>query len=215
MTANPDTSQAWPHYMLRYMLQDDADTMEDLIWSVGGSPPYGGVSYEEAAAVYELIEDFRGKGEASPERYKAVHKFVDGNPERRRVLDLFQCYDRIVSASDSYSKDVVAEGLAIAQAMGDRGAVGLFTMFDAGIEAREGRNGAAADLTLAALDSLLMAADENPASRNRVAQAAQNAVALTALAGDVPRAKELLDALSDVLPGQAATQLRGWIAAQM
>jgi hypothetical protein len=87
-------------------------------------------------------------------------------------------------------------------------------LFGAGIMSRERRNADAARVTLEALDLLLMAADENPAARRRVEQAAQNAVALTALAGDVPRASELLDTLADVLSAESATQLRRWIAAQ-
>lgn len=214
MTANPDTSKAWPHFMLRYMMQADEESFNDLIWSVGGSPPYGGVSYEEAGAVYELIEDYRGKGEASPERFDAVRQFINGHTERERVLGLFQCYDRIVSASDSYSQDVVDEGLAIARSTGDPATIGLFSLFHAGILSREGHNAAAADLTLEALDALLMAAEDNPASRTRVEQAAQNAVALTAMGGDLPKARHLLDSLSEVMPAEAATRLRRWIAAQ-
>jgi hypothetical protein len=214
MTANPDTSKAWPHFMLRYMMQADEESFNDLIWSVGGSPPYGGVSYEEAGAVYELIEDYRGKGEASPERFDAVRRFISGHTERERVLDLFQCYDRIVSASDSYSQDVVDEGLAIARSTADPATIGLFSLFHAGILSRDGHNAAAADLTLEALDALLMAADENPASRTRVEQAAQNAVALTAMGGDLPKARQLLETLSEVMPGEAATRLHRWIAAQ-
>jgi hypothetical protein len=41
------------------------------VWSVGGSPPWG-VSYDEAAAVYELIEDYQGIDTASSESYTAV-----------------------------------------------------------------------------------------------------------------------------------------------
>ena len=213
MTA-PDTSKPWPWFMLRYMMQDDEDSMDALLWSVGGSPPYGGISYEEAAAVYELIEDFRGSGEASEESYDEVRAHLRDNPEREQVLDLFRCYDRIVSHSDSYSADVVDEGLALAQSIGDPASVALFKLFHAGIMAREGQNAEAANFTLEALDSLLTAAEDNPASRKRVEQAAQNAVALTALAGDVPRARELFEMLSEVLPAQARDQIGRWLAAQ-
>ncbi len=79
MPKNTDSSKAWPYWMLRYMMKDDEQAFEDLVWSVGGSPPYGGISYEEAKVVYHLIEDYRGKGMASPARYKAVRKFVTGS----------------------------------------------------------------------------------------------------------------------------------------
>src|SRR6185436_7424701 len=64
MPTAPDTSKPWPHFLIRYMLQNDESTFEDLIWSVGGSPPYGGVSYEEAKAIFELVENYRGPGTA-------------------------------------------------------------------------------------------------------------------------------------------------------
>jgi hypothetical protein len=80
--------------------------------------------------------------------------------------------------------------------------------------AREGQNAEAANFTLEALDSLLTAAEDNPASRKRVEQAVQNAVALTALAGDVPRARELFEMLSEVLPAEARDQIGRWLAAQ-
>jgi hypothetical protein len=51
---DPDyTTLPWPHWMLRYVSSDDPEAMSDLEWSVGGSPPYGGVSYDEASAVYD------------------------------------------------------------------------------------------------------------------------------------------------------------------
>ena len=72
----------------------------------------------------------------------------------------------------------------------------------------------AAKLTLEALGDLLTAAEKDPACSHRVAQAAQNAVTLTAMAGDKPRAAELLDSLSEVLPAQIVGQLRRWLAQQ-
>ena len=54
------TTIPWHIWLLRYMATDDESAFEDLIWSVGGSPPYGDISYEEAGAVYDLLQEFRG-----------------------------------------------------------------------------------------------------------------------------------------------------------
>src|ERR1041384_1329849 len=214
MAENPDTSKAWPYWILRFMVKDDDEALEDLVWSVGGSPPYGGISYEEAAAVYQLIEDFRGKGLASPVRYKAVRKFIKGHAERERALDLFECYDKIVSASETYPREVAARGLDIARSIGEPAAIGLFKLFHAQVLTREDHNGEAAALTVEALDDLLVASQKDPGCSHRVEQAAQNAVTLTALAGDMAKAIELLESLSEVLPTQTVAELRRWISAQ-
>ena len=214
MNGDDRTSKPWPYWMLRFMIQDDSDSFEDLIWSVGGSPPYGGIAYEEAAAVYELLEDFHGAGTAAADKYEAVHKFVKGNVDRSRMLDLFRCYDEIVSVPDAYSRETADRGLAIATKIGDPGAIGLFKLFQAGIHIREGNNGKAASGTVEALGSLLEAAEKDPTSAHRVEQAAQNAVTLTALAGKKARAMELLDELSEVLPSTTTVKLRAWLDQQ-
>jgi hypothetical protein len=214
MPENIDTSLGWPHWMVRFMLQDSEQAFEDLIWSVGGSPPYGGIPYEEAGAVYTLIENFRGKGMASPTHYAAVRKLIRGDPERQHVLDLFQCHDQIVSASDSYSRAVADKGLAIAESIGEPASIALFKLYQAGTYTRTGANAQAATLTLEALDLLLKAAEHDPGLAHRVEQAAQNAVAMTALAGDPEKATKLLNDLAEVLPGGVVAQLRQWIASQ-
>jgi hypothetical protein len=214
MSANIDSSLGWPHWMVRYMLHDSADALEELIWSVGGSPPYGGISYEEAAAVFQLVENFRGKGMASPAHYAAVRKLIRGHRERERVMDLFECYDEIVSASDTYSRATANKGLAIAESIGAPAPIGLFKLYQAGVAGREGRNGEAATLTLEALDLFLSAVEDDPGLAQRVAAAAQNAIALTAMAGNRAQAAKLLDDLGEVLAPGAEGQLRRWLAAQ-
>lgn len=214
MSADVDTTKPWPHWMLDHMLQDDADSMENLIWSVGGSPPYGGISYEEAAAVYALIEDFRGPGRASPARFEAARRFLKQDPHRARMLELFRCYDAIVSDPGAYAQAATDEGLEIATQMHEQAAIGLFQLFHAGVLIRAGKNAAAAERTVEALENLLQAAEGRPACAHRVESAAQNAVVLTAMAGDRARAGELLADLSEVLPAKASDQLRRWLAAQ-
>ena len=66
----------WPNWILRYVGADAPDAMEDLVWSVGGSPPYGGVSYDEASEVYNLLEKFMGPGKAPKAAYDSVLKFA-------------------------------------------------------------------------------------------------------------------------------------------
>jgi len=209
-----DSSKPWPYWMLRHMMADDDQSFWDLVWSVGGSPPYGGISYEEAGSVYELIENFRGKGVATPQHYQAVRKHLKDHPDRMRMLDLFHCYDEIVSNSEAYPMALADKGLAIARTMKEPAAIGLFLLFQAGVLTRDGKNAQAAALTLEAMDPLLKAAEEDEAMGKRAMQAAQNAVALTALAGDRRKAGKLVDDFSELLPQEAQTQLRRWLAQQ-
>jgi hypothetical protein len=214
MIESDNTSKAWPYWLLRYMMMDDEQSFEDLVWSVGGSPPYGGISYEEAEAVFNLIENFRGGGMASDTHYETVRKFIKKHSDRSQVLDLFYHYDKIVSSPENYTIETADQGLAIAEEIGEAGMIGLFKLFQSGVLAREGKNFEAADLVAGALDLFLEVAEKDPSCTHRVEQAAQNAIAWTALAGDIPRAKKLLEDLSEVLPEKSIGQLNSWIAAQ-
>jgi hypothetical protein len=211
MPSTPDTSKPWPHWIIRYMMQDDEETFWDLIWSVGGSPPYGGVKHDEAQAIYNLVENFRGKGMATSAHYDAAYKAVAPYPDRKRVLEAFQLYDEIVSASDSYSLDVANQGLAVAKKIGDDRLIGLFTLFQAGVSMRTSDYAQASKLTNGALERLLDAAEKDPSSSKRAEQAAQNAVALAALAGNKKKATQLLDQLSEVIPSTNISSLRNWL----
>ncbi|MEO6444856.1 MAG: hypothetical protein ABIZ91_01560 [Gemmatimonadaceae bacterium] len=202
------TELPWPHWMLRYVGSDDQDAMEDLIWSVGGSPPYGGVSYDEAGAVYELIEDYRGPGAASRESFERVQPFVAADPVRQSALEIFRYADEIQSAPESYGQRPVARGLALARAQQHRGAEASFLALEAGLHHRANDLPAARDCTLQALDIFLMMADEDPAYAKRVMQTAQNAVSFTAMAGDVDAARTLLHKLASVMDPAASEQLR-------
>ena len=170
------------------MVSEDEQAFSGLLWSAGGSPPFGGISYDEAKAVYELTESFLGKGMPSKPRYDIVRRHLRWHPKRERTLDLFHCYDEIVSESPNYSQEVAKNGLTIASSMQEPGAIGLFRLFEAQVLTREGRTADAAEPSVEALDDLLSAAEKEPACGHRVAQAGQNAVLLTAMAGDKPRA---------------------------
>lgn len=202
MSKEERTSRPWPFWLLRYIVADDPESFEDLIWSVGGSPPYGGVSYDEAAAVYELIEDYRGPGEASEASYAKVEAFIGDRPERLRALQAFRANDEITSSPDSYSMDPVRQGAEIAEALDHAGLRAVFQAYEAGLLIREGDEQGARRLTLDALKQLLPLAAEDAAYAKRVAQLAQNAVALTARTGDLDTARKLQEQLADVLdPG--------------
>ena len=200
-------SLPWPHWMLRHMVADDAESLEDLIWSVGGSPPWGGVSSKEADAVFKLVEAFRGPGRAPEARYEAVRAVVKTNEERTRALDLFRYFDEIVSNPESYPATAVERGLALAERAKHAGVQGLFRLFEAGIAIREGRYAQARSLTLAGLELLLSAADGEPIYAGRVAVAAQNAVSLAVNEGNLKEARSLLDRLSEILPADFVAQM--------
>jgi hypothetical protein len=208
MTEPDHTNVPWPHWMLRYVGSGDEGAMEDLIWSVGGSPPYGGVSYEEAAAVYELLEAYRGPGAASPAAYDRVKPFVARDQTRDMAIEIFRCADAIQSAADSYGSEPVARGLALSRKAGHRGAEAGFLAFEAGLHYRNGDVSKARDRTLEALDIFLGAAETDSAYEKRAMQTAQNAVSLTAMGGDRTRARELLHKLAGVIQPSAGEQLR-------
>src|SRR5213596_1439490 len=98
------TTLPWPYWMLRYVGSDAPQALEDLIWSVGGSPPYGGVSDDEASAVYDLLEDYRGPGAAEAASYTRVQSFIGSQSDSAIALEIFRCVDQIQSAADSYER---------------------------------------------------------------------------------------------------------------
>lgn len=193
------TSIPWPFWLARQMVADSPEAFEDVIWSVGGSPPYGGVSYDEAAAVYELLEDYRGPGQASDASYEKVAGFIQDQPDRLNTLEAFRVNDAITSFSDSYSIETVQRGAQLAEALDQDGLRALFEAYEAGILIRNGDDEGARDLSLDALKRMLPLAAEDAVYSNRVAQLAQNAVALTARAGDVEMARKLQEQLREVL----------------
>jgi hypothetical protein len=202
------TTIPWPHWMLRYLGTDDPGALEDLIWSVGGSPPYGGVSYEEAAAVYELLEDYTSAGAAADGSYSAVLAFLEPGSEPALTVELFRCADAIQSNSETYGPEPVQRGLELARQLGHRGAEASFLSFEAGLHIRQGDDATAAGLTKQSLGTFLELAESDEAYAKRVGQSAANAVSLTARAGDVEGARKLLGDLADVMDPDFAEQLR-------
>jgi hypothetical protein len=201
MSAPPDdpSKTPWPYWMLRYIATDDENAFENLVWSVGGSPPYGGVSYEEASAVYDLLEDYRGPGEASPKSYAAVRGYLEGHSERLDALEAFSINDQITSAPQSFTADVVDRGSKLAAKLGHDGLRCLFLAYDAQLAHRLGNVARARDLTVEALKLGLSVAAEDSAYTKRIAQLAQNAISLTALAGDRDAAMRMQTQFGDLL----------------
>jgi hypothetical protein len=211
----PDKTEIpWPHWLLRYVGSDDQNAMESLIWSVGGSPPYGGVSYEEASAVYDLIEAYRGPGAASAEAYARVETFTKANPGAQAALDIFRCCDEIQSNSNEYPEAPVLCGLALARQIKHRGAEGCFLWFDAGLKMREGDGQQACARILEALDIFLAAADEDAVYEKRARESAQNSIGYAAQIGDIAGARVLFHKLSGVLDPAIAEQVRAYLDAQ-
>jgi|HubBroStandDraft_5_1064220.scaffolds.fasta_scaffold137639_2 hypothetical protein len=209
------TSKPWAFWMLRYIATDDTEAMNDLIWSVGGSPPYGGVSYEEAEAVYELIEDFRGPGEASDERYRRVESYIKNDAERQQALAAFRCCDEITSSPGSFTCKPVDRGLTLARETGHRGVEAAFLCYQSDYQLRKGDLKGARDSTKEALDRYLALVDADPAYANRIRQNSQNLISFTAMAGDVPGALKLLQGLGELLPPEDADQLRQALQARL
>jgi hypothetical protein len=207
-TASDPTTIPWPYWMLRYVGTDDPGALDDLIWSVGGSPPYGGVSYEEAAAVYELLEDYRGADAAGDASYAAVLAFLEPDSEPARAVETFRCADAIQSDPAGYGLEPVQRGLDLSRALGHRGAEASFLSFEAGWHIRRADDESARDLTRQALDIFLELADGDEAYAKRVGQAAANSVSLTARTGDLDGARQLLAGLADVIEPDLAEQLR-------
>lgn len=205
----PDPSGlAWPHWMLRYVGTDDEEAMNDLVWSVGGSPPWGGVTYEEAAVVFELVESYLGSGAAPDPAYAAVLAVLEPGSAPALSVEVFRCADSIQSDAEDYGPDPVQRGLLLARRLGHAGAEASFLSFEAGWNIRRGDDEAARRLTREALDIFLELAEVDEAYAKRVGQSAVNAASLTARTGDLDGARELLRVLADVMDADLAEQLR-------
>ena len=192
------TSTPWPDWMLRFIASNDEGAFEDLIWSVGGSPPYGGVTYDEGQAVYDFLD---GPDVASPEKYKVLKSLIEDNSERLATLEVYRVNNQITDAPESFTADSVKKGRALAEKLNHDGVRGLFLLYDSQLAHRNGDLEHARSRTVEGLTIFLRLADQDSAYALRAAQAAQNAISLTALSGDLETAHKLQEQLQPILDG--------------
>jgi hypothetical protein len=196
-----ETEIPWPDWVLRSIASDDQEAFLDAIWSVGGSPPYGGVSYEEAEAVHNLLEDYRGPGMANRKIYDAVRRFIQKDPYRQSVLDLFYINDQITSNPDSYTAQMVSQGLALSENINHDGMRGTFLCYQSGLAYRNGDLTTAMETNMNALQLFLQLADKDPVYAKRAAQCAQNAVSFMQASGNTEGSRQLYEKLAPIFEG--------------
>jgi tetratricopeptide (TPR) repeat protein/CHAT domain-containing protein len=204
-------SHPWPFWMLRYIASGDREAFNDLIWSVGGSPPYGNVSYNEASAVYDLLEEYRGPGTAPAAAYEAVQKYIGGNTERMQALELFRIHDRIASNADDYTDEDVSDGLELATAVGHSGMRAYFLNLQGSTHNKRQDIPAAKAAFLNSLSLFLTAWAEDQAYADRVMTDFQNAIILCVADGDFARAHELLVTAEARLPASVTQHWRKYV----
>lgn len=201
------TDMPWPYWMLRYVGADDPEALDDLIWSVGGSPPYGGVSYEEAETIYNLVEQIMGPGMASKAAYKSAKKAAGKRADARDSIEILQCYDEVVSSPETFSSSLVLRGLELAVKINHSGARATFLALTAQIAYRNGDLQEASRKSMEALKLYLELAGQDPVYEMRVSQNATNTVSYTAMSGDLDEARRLLSHLSDFMEEHHVEQL--------
>lgn len=209
-------AQPWPYWMLRFIASNgDEDAYSDLVWSVAGSPPYGGVGTDEADAVYELLEAYVGPGVAEAGRYDRVSRLVDGRPDAVLALAAFRVHDRIASDPEAFDPADVASGRTLAAEAGHRGLATYFDLLAAEVALRNERVTVAKDVLLAVLPRLTALAAGDRAYVGQARVVAQNAAAVAAMVGDTDRAR-IATAVMEVLaadPGLAARYATDLVAA--
>jgi hypothetical protein len=204
-----DASLPWPHWMLRYVGSDDETALWDLVLSVDGSPAWGGVSDEAAAAIGELIQDYQGPGTAPSESYAAVLRLLPRGSDRAQTVETFRCADLILSDPEAYDRAPVDRGLLLARELSHAGAEASFLSFEAEWHIFRGDDASAAlALTRTALDMFLGLAEDDEVYTKRVHLSAANTVSLTARTGDLPGARTLLVDLADVMDAEVLENLR-------
>jgi tetratricopeptide (TPR) repeat protein len=203
------TSFGWNWWLLRYMASDDKTAFNDLVWSVGGSPPYGGISYEEAGAVYDMLESFLGAGLMDQNLYKKVEQMVANQNDRLDVLHLFGCYDRITSAPDNILQEDVEEGLKLSTKIGHAGVIAYFRSLQAELYFKNGDIPYAREIIEKVLPVFTLLAIKDVAYSSRAISTMKNAVAFTALDGDFSGAHELMNRINKAGMGDLLAEYQG------
>jgi hypothetical protein len=193
--------------MLRYIGANNEEAHWDLIWSVGGSPPYGGVSTEEAGAVYELIESYRGAGQASSESFEAVRRLIQGRPDALGALDAFECHDTIVSDSENISLAHAQRGREISERLGHDGARASFLILEGQAHLQRGDAFTAKQMFQDALPLYASLAAHDPVYNDRLGAVAQNSISLAANEGDIATARALFEQVGHLVPEPGRSQI--------
>jgi len=183
---------AWPHWMRRHIAVGSEQTYQDLIWSVGGSPAYGGVGWKEAEAVYKLLEEgYRGPGTADESLYGSLLGFVGKDREKTLTLQAFRLHDRIASAPESFSQADVECGATIARELNDDGLIAYFELLGAQLAHRDGDIGRAKQLTVDSFTRLSRLALGDDAYVTALGKASINGVSFAVMDGDFATARAL------------------------
>ena len=188
----------WPFWMVRYIVADTKQALDDLIWSVGGSPPYGNVSYEEAEAVYNLIQDFMGSDKATERSYAKVEKFIINKPVELKAIEAFRIYDIVASNSANYAYNDLRIGNDDAVDVVDQPLSSYFNLLKAGLKYKEGDLKEALKLSVKAVDPLLNFAQNDPVYLNRLSQTLTNTAMFATLNGDLAEARRCANELKKI-----------------
>ena len=197
-----EQSLSWPYWLTRAILANGQEAWMDAVWSVGGSPPYGGVSYEEGAAVYALLEAYQGPGMAPSSAYDVVAAHLGGAPDSVLALEIFRLHDAIASRDVARAtREEIDAGKALAQDLRDPRAALYFELLDGDLAVREERITDARDRFLACANELNGMAVEDPVYVTRLVDVMVNVATLSVREGDFDVARTMATALQ--LLGQA------------
>jgi hypothetical protein len=190
MAATPDpSSNPWPHWLLRYVAANNEQAFWDVVWSVGGSPPWGGITYEEAAAVYQLLELYRGPSMAPESAYTAVAEYLGGRPRDVLALEAFRIHDRIASRPEAITTADVEAGLQLAHELEHPALACYFALLLAQVTHESQNVGAAKDVLFEVLPALVALCMTDDVYFEQLLKAAQNAASFAVMDGDVEHAR--------------------------
>ncbi len=180
----------WPHWMRRHIAVGREQTYHDLISSVGGSPPYGGVGRKEAEAVFKLLEEgYRGPRAADDALYSALQICIGKNREKALTLQAFRLHDRIASAPDNFTTADVEAGAVVARELSDAGLIAYFALLAAQLAHREGDMARAKQLTLESFTHLSKLTLTDTAYTEPLGKASINGVSFAVMDGDFAAAR--------------------------
>jgi hypothetical protein len=194
--------------MLRYVAANDRAAFNDLVWSVGGSPPYGKVGYDEAERIYKLLELFSGPGVAPGAAYDDIAALLGGRPDAVMALEVFRIHDRVASNPSGFARADVDAGLAIAQELEHAGLTGYFLLLRAQLAHGSGDIDEAKRDTLEALPLLVRLVAEDRVYLEQARKAAQNGASFSAMEGDFANARIAAEILNALGAGERLGPLR-------